>query len=249
MQQSRFEDVVIKEVLKSEFKGKIPAYIINLPHLCTYVQTDNSDLVFEGEKVIAVLFARTMLNNDDVLVVTLYTDTGAPNTITLSILEDKSIEECITDFLDKALPDDTDIPDDAKNERILVMRKLINLVIWFSKKEPEIIPHQKDPEVNTYNFKVIEKNKRLFEANSYKTYTLGGITANLFNKVYDELKKAKGGQTTRSGGVTPHLRSAHWQLYWLGKRRLDERGKQVGESWEVVLHGIQLIGGIPKNKV
>ena len=54
----RFEDIVINEILKTGFDGVIPNYIINLPDLCIYIQTDNAKLMFEENLVMGVLFLR-----------------------------------------------------------------------------------------------------------------------------------------------------------------------------------------------
>lgn len=53
----RFEDIVINEILKTGFDGVIPNYIINLPDLCIYIQTDNAKLMFEDNRVMGVLFS------------------------------------------------------------------------------------------------------------------------------------------------------------------------------------------------
>ena len=86
----------------------------------------------------------------------------------------------------------------------------------------------------------------MFEANAYKPYILGNITAKLFKSIYDELETAKREYPNRVSAVAPYLCPAHWQRYWYGKRQKDERGKMIGEYWEVVLHPIRMVGGIPK---
>jgi len=241
----RFEDVVIREILKSEFTGVIPNHIINLPDLCIYVQTDNANLKFENTQVVGVLFTVTSVQEQKVLVSTMYLDTGLPRTIAILIEEDKDVESSLTEFFDEFQPDDKPISDKALNDRIKIQKKLINLVLWFSLDEPETLPIH-EHKIEKYSYRNFEKNKKLFEATKYKAFSVGSKTANLFQKVYKELETAKADFQARGGKIAPHLRRPHWQVYWHGKRRLNEAGKWVGEREELVFHPINMIGGTPK---
>jgi len=133
----RFEDIVINEILKTGFDGVIPNYIINLPDLCIYIQTDNAKLMFEDNRVMGVLFCVTELCGQRVLVSTMYLDTGMPRTIVITLNEDLDIESSLGDFVDEFQQDyDPETMQDDLNVRIEIQKKLINLVLWFSQQKP-----------------------------------------------------------------------------------------------------------------
>ncbi|EPO6599971.1 hypothetical protein U2F15_18880 [Acinetobacter baumannii] len=235
----RFEDIVINEILKTGFDGVIPNYIINLPDLCIYIQTDNAKLMFEDNRVMGVLFCVTELCGQRVLVSTMYLDTGMPRTIVITLNEDLDIESSLGDFVDEFQQDyDPETMQDDLNVRIEIQKKLINLVLWFSQQKPEIsppIPEGSKP----VQFTQVKKEKRLFEASKYKTYMIGTETAKEFTKIYQELETAKT-QAKGSGKRTPHLRRSHWHLYWYGKKGKNER-------YDFKLLPITMVGGIPKS--
>lgn len=201
----RFEDIVINEILKTGFDGVIPNYIINLPDLCIYIQTDNAKLMFEDNRVMGVLFCVTELCGQRVLVSTMYLDTGMPRTIVITLNEDLDIESSLGDFVDEFQQDyDPETMQDDLNLRIEIQKKLINLVLWFSQQKPEIsppIPEGSKP----VQFTQVKKEKRLFEASKYKTYMIGTETAKEFTRIYQELEAAKN-QAKGTGKRTPHLR-------------------------------------------
>ncbi|WHP07912.1 hypothetical protein QLH32_19270 (plasmid) [Acinetobacter corruptisaponis] len=234
----RFEDIVINEILKTGFDGVIPNYIINLPDLCIYIQTDNAKLMFEDNRVMGVLFCVTELCGQRVLVSTMYLDTGMPRTIVITLNEDLDIESSLGDFVDEFQQDyDPETMQDDLNLRIEIQKKLINLVLWFSQQKPEIsppIPEGSKP----VQFTQVKKEKRLFEASKYKTYMIGTETAKEFTRIYQELEAAKN-QAKGTGKRTPHLRRSHWHLYWYGKKGKNER-------YDFKLLPITMVGGIPK---
>ncbi|HFX6519875.1 TPA: hypothetical protein ACIFEI_003600 [Acinetobacter nosocomialis] len=234
----RFEDIVINEILKTGFDGVIPNYIINLPDLCIYIQTDNAKLMFEDNRVMGVLFCVTELCGQRVLVSTMYLDTGMPRTIVITLNEDLDIESSLGDFVDEFQQDyDPETMQDDLNVRIEIQKKLINLVLWFSQQKPEIsppIPEGSKP----VQFTQVKKEKRLFEASKYKTYMIGTETAKEFTRIYQELEAAKN-QAKGTGKRTPHLRRSHWHLYWYGKKGKNER-------YDFKLLPITMVGGIPK---
>ena len=235
----RFEDIVINEILKTGFDGVIPNYIINLPDLCIYIQTDNAKLMFEDNRVMGVLFCVTELCGQRVLVSTMYLDTGMPRTIVITLNEDLDIESSLGDFVDEFQQDyDPETMQDDLNVRIEIQKKLINLVLWFSQQKPEIsppIPEGSKP----VQFTQVKKEKRLFEASKYKTYMIGTETAKEFTRIYQELEAAKN-QAKGTGKRTPHLRRSHWHLYWYGKKGKNER-------YDFKLLPITMVGGIPKS--
>ncbi|UYF77356.1 hypothetical protein LSO58_18630 (plasmid) [Acinetobacter ursingii] len=235
----RFEDIVINEILKTGFDGVIPNYIINLPDLCIYIQTDNAKLMFEDNRVMGVLFCVTELCGQRVLVSTMYLDTGMPRTIVITLNEDLDIESSLGDFVDEFQQDyDPETMQDDLNLRIEIQKKLINLVLWFSQQKPEIsppIPEGSKP----VQFTQVKKEKRLFEASKYKTYMIGTETAKEFTRIYQELEAAKN-QAKGTGKRTPHLRRSHWHLYWYGKKGKNER-------YDFKLLPITMVGGIPKS--
>eukprot|EP00918_Siedleckia_nematoides_P083509 GHVU01183072.1.p1 GENE.GHVU01183072.1~~GHVU01183072.1.p1 ORF type:complete len:408 (-),score=34.51 GHVU01183072.1:119-1342(-) len=235
----RFEDIVINEILKTGFNGVIPNYIINLPDLCIYIQTDNAKLMFEDNRVMGVLFCVTELCGQRVLVSTMYLDTGMPRTIVITLNEDLDIESSLGDFVDEFQQDyDPETMQDDLNVRIEIQKKLINLVLWFSQQKPETslpIPEGTKP----VQFTHVKKEKRLFEASKYKTYMIGTETAKEFTKIYQELEAAKN-QAKGTGKRTPHLRRSHWHLYWYGKKGKNER-------YDFKLLPITMVGGITKS--
>ena len=233
----RFEDVVIKEVLKSEFNGKLPSYIVNLPDICTYIQTDNGELFFEGTQVVGVIFCVTELCAQKVLVTTMYLDTGLPRTIVITLHDEQDIETSLTDFIDEFQYDcnKSELSSEIE-DRLRIQKKLINLVLWFSQKKPELIPLMKENHKEKKGFKEIKREKRLFEAEKYKPFLVGVETAKTFNDIYENLENAK--KEAIKTGRTPHLRKSHWHLYWYGKKGANER-------YELKLLPITMVGGIP----
>ncbi|RXS98565.1 hypothetical protein [Acinetobacter junii] len=235
----RFEDIVINEILKTGFDGVIPNYIINLPDLCIYIQTDNAKLMFEDNRVMGVLFCVTELCGQRVLVSTMYLDTGMPRTIVITLNEDLDIESSLGDFVDEFQQDyDPETMQDDLNVRIEIQKKLINLVLWFSQQKPEISPPIPEG-TKPVQFTHVKKEKRLFEASKYKTYMIGTETAKEFTKIYQELEAAKN-QAKGTGKRTPHLRRSHWHLYWYGKKGKNER-------YDFKLLPITMVGGITKS--
>lgn len=235
----RFEDIVINEILKTGFDGVIPNYIINLPDLCIYIQTDNAKLMFEDNRVMGVLFCVTELCGQRVLVSTMYLDTGMPRTIVITLNEDLDIESSLGDFVDEFQQDyDPETMQDDLNVRIEIQKKLINLVLWFSQQKPEISPPIPEG-TKSVQFTHVKKEKRLFEASKYKTYMIGTETAKEFTKIYQELEAAKN-QAKGTGKRTPHLRRSHWHLYWYGKKGKNER-------YDFKLLPITMVGGITKS--
>lgn len=233
----RFDDLVINELLKTGFKGVIPNYIIYLPDLCVYVQLDNANLNFENTKVVGVLFCVTEIAGQKVLVNTLYLENGLPRTIAITLNDAQDIESSITDFVDEFQQDyDPDLMQDDLDSRLELQKKLINIVLWFSQKKPEIEPLFKG-EDSPVKFSTIKREKRLFEASKYKTYKVGKDTATTIKRAYDEIDEAR-----RSGnyaGKDPHLRKSHWHLYWYGKKGRQENSEVKWVKWTIV-------GGVPK---
>lgn len=232
----RFEDIVINEVLKTGFEGNLPNYIVNLPEISTYIQTDNADLYFENKKVVGIVFCKTELDDNLVLVSTLYLDDGLPRTIAMNLEEDQNIESCVTDFINDFQSQILEEPDEKIiNERISIQKKIINLVLWFSQTEPDYYPLTPLTSDEKITFKNINGEKRLFEASKYRTYIVGKKTGELFNKVYSELERTLQKETGINKRA-PHLRKSHWHLYWYGKK-----GKF--EKYDFKLLPITIVGG------
>ena len=232
----RFEDIVINEVLKTGFEGNLPTYIVNLPEISTYIQTDNADLFFEEKKVIGVIFCKTELDDNLVLVSTLYLDDGLPRTIAMNLEEDQNIEDCVTDFINDFQSQIIDEENEKViSDRIEIQKKVINLVLWFSQTEPDFYPLTPLTKEDKEYFKVISGEKRLFEASKYRPYILGKKTSEVFNRVYKDLDTAL--KNRPSGNKrAPHLRKSHWHLYWYGK-------KGQFEKYDFKLLPITIVGG------
>lgn len=232
----RFDDYVIKEVLKSNFEGKLPNHIVNLPDIATYIQTDNADLYFQGNKVVGVIFVVSSLCDQRVLITNFYLDTGLAKTIVISFEDECDIEESLTDFIDNFQQDyDPELHSEELNDRTEIQKKLINLALWFSQKKPETYPLIPTNQPERTDFKMVKGKKRLFEADKYKPYKVGEETGRLFRKVYADLETAKN-KNKGTGKRAPHLRKSHWHLYWYGPK-----GKY--ESWDLKLLPITMVGG------
>lgn len=232
----RFDDLVIAELLKSEFEGKLPNHIINLPDIATYIQTDNADLRFQGHRVVGVIFLVSSLSDQRVLITNLYLDTGIAKTIVIAFDEDRDIEESLTDFVDNFQHEyNPDEHEEELNERLSVLKKLVNLALWFSQEKPETYPLILGVKNEPVGFKTVKGKKRLFEADKYKPFRVGTETGQAFRKIYSELELKKE-QNKQSGLRAPHLRRSHWHLYWYGKKGSFER-------WELKLLPITIVGG------
>lgn len=232
----RFDDYVIKEILKSKFEGKLPNHIINFPDIATYIQTDNADLYFQGNQVVGVIFVVSSLCGQRILITNFYLDTGLAKTIVISFKEECDIEDSITDFVDNFQQDyDPEIHSEELNERIAILKKLINLALWFSQKKPETYPLVPNAKYDPTGFKSVKGKKRLFEADKYKPFKVGEETGRVFKKIYSDLEVTKA-KNSGSGTRAPHLRKSHWHLYWYGPK-----GKY--ESWDLKLLPITIVGG------
>lgn len=233
----RFDDIVINELLKTGFKGVIPNFIVYLPDLCVYVQLDNANLFFENTKVVGVIFCLTEIVGQKVLVNTLYLDNGSPRTIAITLNDDQDIESSLTDFVDEFQEDyNPDLMQTELNSRLDLQKKLINIVLWFSQKKPEIEPlfNGDNPPVK---FTLIKKEKRLFEATKYKSFIVGRDTATTIKKAYEEIEKAR--NIGNYAGKDPHIRKSHWHLYWYGKKGKQENSEVKWVKWTIV-------GGVPQ---
>jgi len=162
-----------------------------------------------------------------------------PRTIAITLNNDQDVESSITDFVDEFQQDyNPEIMKEELNTRLELQKKLINIVLWFSQKKPEIEPLFKG-ENTPVKFTTVKKDKRLFEASKYKTFKVGNETATIIKKAYAEIEEAKkkGGYA----GKDPHLRKAHWHLYWYGK-------KGQYEKYDLRWLSSMIVGGVPKNK-
>lgn len=233
----RFDDYVIKEILKSTFEGKLPNHIINFPDIATYIQTDNADLFFQGSQVVGVIFVVSSLCGQRILITNFYLDTGVAKTIVISFEEDCEIEDSLTDFVDNFQQDyDPELHSEELNERTIILKKLINLALWFSQKKPETYPLVPNTKYDPVSFKSIKGKQRLFEADKYKPFKVGEETGRIFKKIYSDLEVTKA-KNSGSGTRAPHLRKSHWHLYWYGPK-----GKY--ESWDLKLLPITIVGGV-----
>lgn len=232
----RFDDLVIKEILKSEFEGKLPNHIINFPDIATYIQTDNADLYFQGNQVVGVIFVVSSLCGQRILITNFYLDTGVAKTIVISFEDECDIEDSLTDFVDNFQQDyDPEIHLDEFKERASILKKLINLALWFSQKKPETYPLIPNSTYSQAGFKSIKGKQRLFEADKYKPYKVGEETGRIFKKIHSDLETRKE-KNKGTGKRAPHLRKSHWHLYWYGP-------KGQYQSWDLKLLPITIIGG------
>lgn len=46
-------------LVKTEYNRSIPGFLLNLPDIAIYVQTDNANLYVQNEQVVGVIFAKT----------------------------------------------------------------------------------------------------------------------------------------------------------------------------------------------
>lgn len=216
----RFKDEVAQELTKSEFEGKLPSFILNIPELCIYVQTDNFDLKFKESKIVGVIFTLSELCYEKVLVSTLFLDHGLTRTIVLLLKDDQSIEDCLTDFMD-AFHDDRLVFDDSEvSEYQSLQKKLINILLWFSLSTPDYIPLIPDNHKEGVGIQTVKRIPRLFEAKKYKPFLAGQETSKQIKAVNDQIAySSKNAKIERR----PHLRRAHYHLYWYGKKGQYER--------------------------
>lgn len=234
----RFEDEVAKELTKSEFQGNLPSFLINIPELCIYVQTDNFELTLEDAKIVGVIFTMSELCEQRVLVSTAFLDTGLTRTIVLLVNEDKSIDDCLTDFIDVFHDDRAQLDDSEIVEYQSLQRKLINILLWFSLSKPDYIPLLPQNHNEKIGVQIVKRTPRLFEAQKYKPFIAGQETSKqikLLNKTNTEyLKQSSKAQRK------PHLRRAHYHLYWYGAKGSFER-------YDFKWIPITLVGGTLKN--
>ena len=146
----------------------------------------------------------------------------------------------MTDFIDTFF-DEKNLPDEQEiNTFMELQKKLINLILWFSQKEPDLRPLTPETTQAKPKLELIKRELRLFEANKYKPTIVGTETNKKINEAIlkrdEDLKSGN-----YKGTKKPHPRIPHWNFYWLGKRGTKEK-------W--VNHWIpfQIVGGVPKEK-
>lgn len=220
----RFDDDVAKELIKSDFKGKLPAFLINIQDICIYVQTDNFDLYFESSQIVGVIFSINELNYEKVLISTLFLDTGLTRTIVSIANEDLDIDECLSDFIDK-FHDDRSVLDENEIEQYhSLQKKLINILLWFSQTKPDYFPLIPDNHKEKTGIRKVKNELRLFEASKYKPFVAGRETKEAIKNLYTDLNKLDDiNSKPKIGAKRPHLRRAHYHLYWYGRKGAYER--------------------------
>lgn len=217
----RFENEVATELTKSKFEGNLPNFLINVPELCIYVQTDNFDLHFQQSKIYGVIFTLTELCYQKVLVSTIFLDTGLTRTIVLLVNEEKAIEDCLSDFIDE-FHDDRSILDENEIDQYQSLQKqLINILLWFSLSKPDYVPLLPDNHKERVGVQTVKRVPRLFEAQKYKPFIAGKEMSKQIKAVNDQLTE----YSKQSSKVhrRPHLRRAHYHLYWYGAKGSYER--------------------------
>lgn len=214
----RFENEVAKELSKSEFKGKLPSYLINIQDICIYVQLDNFKIYFKDSQLVGVIFSINNLNEEKVLISTIFLDTGLTRTIVSIIDENLDIEDCLSDFIDKFHDDKSLIDTKEIEEYQFIQKKLINILLWFSQTEPDYMPLIPENHEERTGFKKIKKDIRLFEASKYKPFQVGLKTKVIIKNLNENFMKLENTNSKR-----PHLRKAHYHLYWYGKKGAYER--------------------------
>ena len=217
----RFENEVATELTKSKFEGNLPNFLINVPELCIYVQTDNFDLHFQQSKIYGVIFTLTELCYQKVLVSTIFLDTGLTRTIVLLVNEEKAIEDCLSDFIDE-FHDDRSILDENEIDQYQSLQKqLINILLWFSLSKPDYVPLLPDNHKERVGVQTVKRVPRLFEAQKYKPFIAGKEMSKQIKAVNDQLIE----YSKQSSKVhrRPHLRRAHYHLYWYGAKGSYER--------------------------
>lgn len=220
----RFADEISNELVKSKFEGTLPNYLINIPDLCIYVQTDNFDLELQGSKIYGVIFTITELCLQKVLVSTVFLDTGLSQTIVMVINDKKTIDECILDFI-KEFQDNNLLLDESTVLAFQeLQKKLINIILWFSLTKPDYMPLVPENHKEVTGIRKIKNTIRLFEAQKYKPYIAGNEMAGKIRAINQKIKEYKESASASSQPFRePHLRKAHYHLYWYGKRGKFER--------------------------
>lgn len=236
----RFEDEVALELTKSKFEGNLPNFLINIPELCIYVQTDNFDLNFQGSKIYGVIFTLSELCAEKVLVSTVFLDTGLTRTIVLLIKEDKSIEDCLSDFINEFHDDRSVLNEDEISEYQSLQKQLINILLWFSLTKPDYTPLMPENHKEKVGIQVVKRIPRLFEAQKYKPFLAGSETAKQLKLVKESLSSYS--QQSAKVQRRPHLRRAHYHLYWYG-------AKGSYEKYEFKWIPVTLIGGSIKDNI
>lgn len=236
----RFEDEVASELTKSNFEGQLPNFLINIPELCIYVQTDNFDLNFQGAKIYGVIFTLTELCGQKVLVSTVFLDTGLTRTIVLMITESKSIEDCLTDFIDQFHDDRAVLDENEIAEYQSLQKQLINILLWFSLSKPDYQPLMPENHQEKTGIQMVKRTPRLFEAQKYKPFIAGSETAKIIKQAKENLNNFS--QKSSKIQRRPHLRRAHYHLYWYG-------AKGSYEKYEFKWIPITLVGGTLKDNI
>ncbi|WP_436658872.1 hypothetical protein [Acinetobacter sp. P1(2025)] len=230
----RFDDDVASELIKSEFEGTLPNSLIHIPDLCVYVQTDNFDLNFQGNKVYGVIFTVTELCFKKVLVSTVFLDTGLTKTAVLMIDQEKTIDESLLDFINEFHSDSVVFNEEEVKQYQSLQKNLINILLWFSLSKPDYVPLLPDQHKEVSGVQSVKGTLRLFEAKKYKPFIAGRETAKQIQAVKDELGKSN--QKIAKQQRKPHLRRAHYHLYWYGAKGSFER-------YEFKWIPITLVGG------
>ena len=176
---------------------------------------------FQQSKIYGVIFTLTELCYQKVLVSTIFLDTGLTRTIVLLVNEEKAIEDCLSDFIDE-FHDDRSILDENEIDQYQSLQKqLINILLWFSLSKPDYVPLLPDNHKERVGVQIVKRVPRLFEAQKYKPFIAGKEMSKQIKAVNDQLTE----YSKQSSKVhrRPHLRLAHYHLYWYGAKGSYER--------------------------
>lgn len=217
----RFENNVATELTKSKFEGTLPNFLINVAELCIYVQTDNFKIHFKESKIYGVIFTISELCDQKVLVSTIFLDTGLTRTIVLLLKENKPIEDCLSDFIDEFHDDRLVLDEEEIEEYQSLQKQLINILLWFSLSEPDYIPLLPDNHKEKVGFQTVKRVPRLFEAQKYKPFIAGAEMSKQIKKIQNQINTYS--KHSSKSFRKPHLRRAHYHLYWYGAKGTYER--------------------------
>ena len=229
----KYNDNIYSELIKTEFKGKLPSeFLLRLPEWCVYIETPYGlyDYYNEDNKIYG-FFAFLDFSED---ITTLYIDK-----ITFTDNGEHPITICIGDWdiaegIEKGLikghkNEHNEEPNwfgETEEEKALnisdgveEISPYLSLLLYLCSTEPEIKGTIPNEYPKYYTPKKVKGGYKLFPPDKPKIWKVGEVTGEMLRaaieKENSEEKKNKKTQEKRRS----HIRRGHWHGFWSGPKK------------------------------
>jgi len=216
----RYDEEIYQSLLSTKIDEKIPCDVfLRLPEWCVYIETPGQ--VFLNFELFGFFcFAECLEEQDKKLHFLLDTPDGIFH-IPLQLRD--TVSESLNAFvkfftLNQELDKIKGEHKESMKQGYKEVLKLLPLVLYLCSKEPEILLNNQQPEFKRPVPKKIKGGLKHFDAERPKNYEVG-YRIGKFIKEYNQNRSS--GSTGTGMSIAPHIRKAHWHLYWIGKGRTN----------------------------